>query len=69
MITNSRSGEPSENYTRAAIEGESAIVASALPSTRNYVLNRSAFKLGTIPGMPTDTAVSALLRSQRTTDT
>ena len=31
MIMNSRSSEPSENYTRAAIEGESAIVASALP--------------------------------------
>jgi hypothetical protein len=51
----------SENYISAAINNESAIVANALSSTRNQTLNRAAFKLGTIPGMTTDTAVSALL--------
>jgi putative DNA primase/helicase len=51
----------SENYISAAISSESAIVATAQLSTRNYTLNRAAFKLGTIPGMTTDTAMSALL--------
>ena len=49
------------NYLQAAIEGESAAVACAQSSTRNHVLNRAAFKLGTIPDMPTDTATNALL--------
>jgi hypothetical protein len=49
------------NYILAAIEGESAAVACAQTSTRNHVLNRAAFKLGTIPNMPTETATNALL--------
>ncbi len=55
--------ESSENYVNAAINNEVAIVASALRSTRNHTLNRAAFKLGTIPGMTTDTAMNALLRA------
>ena len=51
----------SENYISAAISNESAVVATAQSSTRNHTLNRAAFKLGTIPGMTTDTAMSALL--------
>jgi putative DNA primase/helicase len=51
----------SENYISAAINNESAIVANAVSSTRNHALNRSAFKLGTIPGITTDTAMNALL--------
>src|SRR3984957_14675027 len=50
-----------ERYIDAAINNETAIVASAVSSTRNQILNRAAFKLGTIPGMTTDTAMSALL--------
>jgi putative DNA primase/helicase len=50
-----------ENYISAAISNESAIVASAQSSTRNSALNRSAFELGTIPGMTTETAISALM--------
>jgi putative DNA primase/helicase len=50
-----------ENYISAAISNESAIVATAQSSTRNHTLNRAAFKLGTIPGMTTETAMSALL--------
>jgi putative DNA primase/helicase len=53
----------SENYIRSAIDGEVSIVANAAPSTRNYFLNRAAFKLGSIPDMPTDTAISALMRA------
>ncbi len=53
----------SENYLRAAIEGEASIVANALASTRNHALNRAAFNLGSIPDMPCDTAVGALLRA------
>jgi hypothetical protein len=52
----------SDSYIRAAIENEAAIVANAQSSTRNHALNRSAFKLGMIPGITTDTAVSALMR-------
>src|ERR1700692_1991649 len=51
----------SENYIHSAIEGEASIVANAVATTRNHTINRSAFKLGTIPGMTTDTAMSALL--------
>ena len=51
----------SENYFQVAISNEFAIVAAALSSTRNHALNRAAFKLGTIPGMTTDTAMNALL--------
>src|SRR6185369_9640131 len=54
------------NYIRCAIEGESGVVARAQPSTRNYALNRAAFKLGTIPDLPTDTAVGALLIASKT---
>jgi hypothetical protein len=54
-----------ERYIDAAINNETAIVASAVSSTRNQILNRSAFKLGTIPGMTTDTAVNALLLAAR----
>jgi hypothetical protein len=53
------------NYNQAAIERESATVACAQSSTRNYTLNRAAFKLGTIPNMSTETAVGALLLASR----
>jgi hypothetical protein len=53
---------PSDSFIKAAIENETAIVANAQSSTRNHALNRSAYKLGTIPGITTDTAVSALMR-------
>ena len=53
----------SENCFWSAIEGEASIVASAAASTRNHVLNRAAFKLGSIPDMPTDTAIGALMRA------
>src|SRR5215213_3115048 len=53
------------NYIQAAVQGESAIVANAPVSTRNQALNRAAFKLGTIPNMPTDTAINALLIASR----
>lgn len=55
----------SENYIAAAINNETAIVADAVSSTRNHTLNRAAFKLGTIPGMTTDTAINALLLAAR----
>ena len=58
--------DSSRNYIQTAIEGESAGVARAQSSTRNYALNRAAFKLGTIPNMSTDTAVGALLLASRT---
>jgi putative DNA primase/helicase len=54
-----------ERYIGAAINDEMAIVANAVSSMRNQILNRSAFKLGTIPGMTTDTAISALLLAAR----
>lgn len=53
----------SESYLRAAIDGESANVAQAQTSTRNSVLNRAAFRLGTIPGLPTETSVRALMQA------
>ena len=56
----------SSNYIQCAIERESAVVALAQPSTRNYALNRAAFKLGTIPDLPTDTAIGALLIASKT---
>src|SRR5262249_37307492 len=55
------SGDFSESYMRAAINGEAASVAEAQASTRNTALNRAAFRLGTIPGMSTETALSALM--------
>src|SRR5215470_11393889 len=55
------SGDFSESYMRAAIDGEAASVAQAQTSTRNTALNRSAFRLGTIPGMSTEAAVGALM--------
>ena len=55
------SGDFSESYMRAAIDGEAASVAEAQASTRNTALNRAAFRLGTIPGMSTETAVGALM--------
>jgi putative DNA primase/helicase len=50
-----------ERYISAALDNEAAIVAQAPASTRNRTINRSAFKLGTIVGMPTDTAINALM--------
>jgi hypothetical protein len=50
-----------ERYISAAIDNEAAIVAQAQASTRNHTINRSAFKLGTLVGMPTDTAINALM--------
>jgi hypothetical protein len=58
-----KSGGTSENYLWSAIEGEASIVAKAAASTRNHALNRAAFKLGSIPDMPTDTAIGALMRA------
>src|SRR5215831_8466434 len=55
------SGDFSESYVRAAIDGEAASVAEAQASTRDTALNRAAFRLGTIPGMSTETAVGALM--------
>src|SRR5215831_6728047 len=55
------SGDFSESYMRAAINGEAASVAEAQASTRNSALNRAAFRLGTIPGMSTETAFGALM--------
>jgi hypothetical protein len=52
-----------DNYIARALEGEVVAVTKAVPSTRNHSLNRSAFKLGTIPGLSGDTAVSALMRA------
>jgi hypothetical protein len=63
MMGDKSSRIPSENYIHSAIKGEASIVADAAASTRNYVLNRAAFKLGSIPDMPTDTAISALMRA------
>jgi putative DNA primase/helicase len=54
-----------ENDINAAINNDRAIVANAISSTRNHTLNRSAFKLGRIPGMTTDTAIKALLIGAR----
>jgi putative DNA primase/helicase len=50
-----------EEYIDKAISNEAAVVANAQASTRNGILNRSAFKLGTIPGAQLDTVVGALL--------
>jgi putative DNA primase/helicase len=54
-----------ENYINAPINNEMAIVANAISSTRNHILNRSAFKLGATPGMTTDTAINALFLGAR----
>jgi hypothetical protein len=54
-----------KKYIEAAIDNEVAIVANAISSTRNQTLNRAAFKLGTIPGMTTHTAINALLLGAR----
>ncbi len=56
-----RASSTSESYFWSAIEGEASIVANAAASTRNHVLNRAAFKLGSIPNMPTETAIGALM--------
>ena len=50
-----------QEYISQAISNEAAVVAKAQTSTRNQILNRSAFKLGTIPGTQFDPVVSALL--------
>ena len=48
-------------YIARAIGNEAVVVANAQTSTRNGILNRSAFKLGTIPGTQLDAVVDALL--------
>ncbi|MDO8400584.1 MAG: AAA family ATPase [Bradyrhizobium sp.] len=63
LILGSSMNSPSEAYIRAAVDGEVTIAAKAQSSTRNYALNRAAFKLGTIPGVTTDTAIGALMLS------
>jgi putative DNA primase/helicase len=63
LILSSGMNSHSDAYIRAAVDGEAAIAAKAQSSTRNHALNRAAFKLGTIPGVTTDTAVSALMLS------
>jgi putative DNA primase/helicase len=62
-MKNDGASSTSESYFWSAIEGEASIVANAVASTRNHVLNRAAFKLGSIPDMPTDTAIGALMRA------
>jgi hypothetical protein len=52
-------------YIARAISNEAAVVANAETSTRNGILNRSAFKLGTIPGAQLDAVVGALLPAAR----
>lgn len=37
-------------YAQAALEGETATVAAAVQGQRNHVLNRAAYKLGTLVG-------------------
>jgi putative DNA primase/helicase len=54
-----------QEYIDRAISNEAAVVASAQASTRNQILNRSAFKLGTIPGAQLDAVVAALLAAAR----
>jgi hypothetical protein len=50
-----------QEYIAKAISNEAVVVANAQASTRNGILNRAAFKLGTIPGTQLDTVVGALL--------
>jgi hypothetical protein len=50
-----------QEYLAKAISNEAAVVANAQDSNRNTILNRSAFKLGTIPGAQLDIVVGALL--------
>ena len=50
-----------QEYLAKAINNEAAVVANAQASTRNMILNRSAFKLGTIPGAQLNPVVGALL--------
>ena len=54
-----------QEYIARALSNEAAVVANAQASTRNQILNRSAFKLGTIPGAQLDTVVGALLPAAR----
>jgi hypothetical protein len=54
-----------ESYINTAIHNEMAIVANAISSISNRTLNRSAFELGAIPGMTTDTAINALLLGEK----
>jgi hypothetical protein len=62
-VKSSGASKTSESYFWSAIEGEALVVANAAASTRNHALNRAAFKLGSIPDMPTDTAIGALMRA------
>ncbi|MBR1156517.1 AAA family ATPase [Bradyrhizobium sp. JYMT SZCCT0428] len=57
--------EAPQEYIDAAISSEAAVVANAHVSSRNHVLNRSAFKLGTIPGTQLDTVIRALFPAAR----
>jgi putative DNA primase/helicase len=50
-----------QDYIADAINYEAAVVAKAQTSTRNLILNRSAFSLGTLPGAQLDVVVAALL--------
>src|SRR5262245_20134301 len=52
--------EAPQEYIARAISNEAAIVTNAQASTRNQILNRSAFKLGTIPGARLEDVVGAL---------
>jgi putative DNA primase/helicase len=54
-----------ENYINDATNNEVATAAIAISFTGNQDLTRAAFQLGTIPGMTTDTAISALLLAPR----
>jgi putative DNA primase/helicase len=54
-----------KEYIDKAISCEASVVANAQTSTRNGILNRSAFKLGTIPGTRLDAVVDTLLPAAR----
>ncbi len=51
-----------KEYIAKAIRNEAAVVANAQTSTRNQILNRSAFNLGNIPGRQLNTVVAAVWR-------
>jgi putative DNA primase/helicase len=53
-------------YIAKAISNEAAVVANAQASTRNKILNQSAFRLGTIPGARLDAVVGTLLPAAQT---
>jgi hypothetical protein len=57
--------EAPEEYIARAISNEAVAVTKAQASTRNQSLNRSAFKLGTIPGAQLEAVFEGLLPAAR----